>query len=152
MNPVLPDEAVEFGAAAARAFAALGGVGAARRAEDAPARLAAELENADVIAAEDTRRVRRLAATLGVRLTGRVVSYYDVIEARRAAELGGDDRVERAVAERDRGPGARFEVELEPLDHRDEPAERDQRGGGRAPGAEPPRPLSCAPAVGSSAR
>jgi 16S rRNA (cytidine1402-2'-O)-methyltransferase len=57
------------------------------RAEDASARLAAELENAEVIAAEDTRRVRRLAATLGVRLTGRVVSYYDVVEASRAADL-----------------------------------------------------------------
>lgn len=36
MNPVLPDEAVEFGAAATKAFAALGGVDAARRAEDDP--------------------------------------------------------------------------------------------------------------------
>ena len=41
------------------------------RPEDAPARLAGELGSADVIAAEDTRRVRRLAATLGVQLTGR---------------------------------------------------------------------------------
>ena len=57
------------------------------RPEDAPPRLAAELERADVIAAEDTRRVRRLASTLNARLTGRVVSYYDVIEARRATEL-----------------------------------------------------------------
>ena len=57
------------------------------RPEDAPARLAAELESADVIAAEDTRRVRRLAAALHVQLTGRVVSYYDVVEVRRAAEL-----------------------------------------------------------------
>ena len=57
------------------------------RAEDAAPRLAAELAAADVIAAEDTRRVRQLAATLGVTLIGRVVSYYDVIESRRAAEL-----------------------------------------------------------------
>ena len=57
------------------------------RPEDASPRLGAELESADVIAAEDTRRLRRLAATLNVRITGRVVSYYDVIEARRAAEL-----------------------------------------------------------------
>jgi 16S rRNA (cytidine1402-2'-O)-methyltransferase len=57
------------------------------RPEDAPARLAAELGSADVIAAEDTRRARRLAAALGVQLTGRVVSYYDVVEARRAEEL-----------------------------------------------------------------
>jgi 16S rRNA (cytidine1402-2'-O)-methyltransferase len=57
------------------------------RVEDAPARLAAELQSAGVIAAEDTRRLRRLAGALGVRLAGRVISYYDVIEARRAAEL-----------------------------------------------------------------
>lgn len=36
MNPVLPDEAVEFGAAASKAFADLGGVDAARRAEEEP--------------------------------------------------------------------------------------------------------------------
>src|SRR5487761_428293 len=55
--------------------------------EDAPARLAEALASADVIAAEDTRRVRQLATALDVRLTARVVSYYDVIEVRRAAEL-----------------------------------------------------------------
>ena len=54
---------------------------------DAPPRLAEELAKADVIAAEDTRRLRRLAAALDVPLGGRVVSYYDVIEVRRAAEL-----------------------------------------------------------------
>ena len=43
MNPVLPDEAVAFGAAAAKAFAALGGVDAARRAEDEPAVRAGEV-------------------------------------------------------------------------------------------------------------
>jgi 16S rRNA (cytidine1402-2'-O)-methyltransferase len=57
------------------------------RPEDAPARLVAELARADVIAAEDTRRLRRLASVLNVQLTGRVVSYYDVVEARRAGEL-----------------------------------------------------------------
>jgi 16S rRNA (cytidine1402-2'-O)-methyltransferase len=67
------------------------------RAEDASARLAAELESADVIAAEDTRRVRRLAATLGVRLSGRVVSYYDVVEASRAADLMLELRAGRNV-------------------------------------------------------
>jgi hypothetical protein len=36
VNPVLPDEAVEFRATAGKAFAALGGVDAARRAEDDP--------------------------------------------------------------------------------------------------------------------
>jgi 16S rRNA (cytidine1402-2'-O)-methyltransferase len=66
------------------------------RPEDASARLAAELARADVVAAEDTRRVRRLAADLNVQIAGRVVSYYDVIEAKRAQELvaelaGGKD-------------------------------------------------------------
>ena len=36
------------------------------RPEDASARLAAELARADVVAAEDTRRVRRLSADLNV--------------------------------------------------------------------------------------
>jgi 16S rRNA (cytidine1402-2'-O)-methyltransferase len=67
------------------------------RLEDAPPRLAAELGNADVIAAEDTRRLRRLAATLGVQLTGRVVSYYDVVEARRAVELVAELQAGRNV-------------------------------------------------------
>jgi 16S rRNA (cytidine1402-2'-O)-methyltransferase len=67
------------------------------RVEDAPARLATELESADVIAAEDTRRLRRLAATLRVRLAGRVVSYYDVIEAQRAAELVAELQAGRNV-------------------------------------------------------
>jgi 16S rRNA (cytidine1402-2'-O)-methyltransferase len=57
------------------------------QADDAPARLAAALAGADIIAAEDTRRVRQLAAALDVKLSARVVSYYDVIEVRRAAEL-----------------------------------------------------------------
>jgi hypothetical protein len=43
VNPVLPDEAVEFAAAATKAFTALGGVDAARRAEDDPARRLAEV-------------------------------------------------------------------------------------------------------------
>ena len=43
MNPVLPEEAVEFGAAASKAFAAVGGVDAARRAEEEPAFRAADV-------------------------------------------------------------------------------------------------------------
>jgi 16S rRNA (cytidine1402-2'-O)-methyltransferase len=45
------------------------------------------LADADVIAAEDTRRVRRLAHALGVTITGRVVSCYDAVEGARAAML-----------------------------------------------------------------
>ena len=54
---------------------------------DASPRLRAELEAADVVAAEDTRRTRRLAADLGITLRGRVVSYYDAVELERLPEL-----------------------------------------------------------------
>jgi 16S rRNA (cytidine1402-2'-O)-methyltransferase len=54
---------------------------------DASARLIEGLRVADVIAAEDTRRIRTLAAALGVTPTGRVVSHYDAVEARRAPAL-----------------------------------------------------------------
>ncbi|WP_445257313.1 16S rRNA (cytidine(1402)-2'-O)-methyltransferase [Nocardioides aurantiacus] len=47
------------------------------RAEDASPRLASELRGADVVAAEDTRRLRRLANDLGVEIPGRVVSYFE---------------------------------------------------------------------------
>jgi 16S rRNA (cytidine1402-2'-O)-methyltransferase len=57
------------------------------RAEDASARLATELAEATLIAAEDTRRVRWLAASLNVELKARVVSYYDAVETRRTPGL-----------------------------------------------------------------
>jgi 16S rRNA (cytidine1402-2'-O)-methyltransferase len=57
------------------------------RAADAPARLAEELAAADVVAAEDTRRLRRLAADLGVTVSGRVVSYFEGNEAARTGGL-----------------------------------------------------------------
>ncbi len=62
------------------------------RADDASPRLAAALSAARIIAAEDTRRVRRLAAALGAQLTARIVSYYDFgdVETRRAAALLAD--------------------------------------------------------------
>jgi 16S rRNA (cytidine1402-2'-O)-methyltransferase len=54
---------------------------------DAPPRLAEELAAADVIAAEDTRRLRRLTAALGVAPAGRVVSYFEGNEVARTGEL-----------------------------------------------------------------
>jgi 16S rRNA (cytidine1402-2'-O)-methyltransferase len=54
---------------------------------DASARLVAALGGADVIAAEDTRRLRRLARDLGVTLRGRVVSHYDAVEDVRVPAL-----------------------------------------------------------------
>lgn len=59
------------------------------RVDDASARLRDALAAADVVAAEDTRRLRRLAADLGITVGGRVVSYYDANEAVRAEELLG---------------------------------------------------------------
>ncbi|WP_328538298.1 16S rRNA (cytidine(1402)-2'-O)-methyltransferase [Streptomyces sp. NBC_00344] len=54
---------------------------------DAPPRLAEELRTADVVAAEDTRRLRRLTQALGVHTTGRVVSYFEGNETARTPEL-----------------------------------------------------------------
>ncbi|MFZ5846919.1 MAG: 16S rRNA (cytidine(1402)-2'-O)-methyltransferase [Actinomycetota bacterium] len=54
---------------------------------DAPPRLAEELAGADVVAAEDTRRLKRLCADLGVEITGRVVSYFEGNEAARTPQL-----------------------------------------------------------------
>lgn len=54
---------------------------------DAPPRLAQELAGADVVAAEDTRRLRRLTQALGVQPAGRVVSYFEGNEAARTPEL-----------------------------------------------------------------
>jgi 16S rRNA (cytidine1402-2'-O)-methyltransferase len=57
------------------------------RDEDAPPRLAAELAAADVVAAEDTRRLRRLTSDLGVEISGRVVSYFEGNEQGRTPQL-----------------------------------------------------------------
>lgn len=54
---------------------------------DASPRLRAALADADVVAAEDTRRLRALAAALGVQVSGRVVAHYDAVEAARIPAL-----------------------------------------------------------------
>jgi 16S rRNA (cytidine1402-2'-O)-methyltransferase len=54
---------------------------------DASSKLLRLLASADIVAAEDTRRVRRLASDLGVRISGRVVSFYDAVEAAKSADL-----------------------------------------------------------------
>ena len=54
---------------------------------DASARLRETLESADVVAAEDTRRLRRLASDLGIRVGGEVVSYYEANERARVPQL-----------------------------------------------------------------
>ncbi|MEO5875665.1 MAG: 16S rRNA (cytidine(1402)-2'-O)-methyltransferase [Streptosporangiaceae bacterium] len=57
------------------------------QASDASPRFVRALGEVGIIAAEDTRRLRRLAADLGVSLNARIVSYYDQNERSRAAEL-----------------------------------------------------------------
>lgn len=54
---------------------------------DASVRLRELIGQADLIAAEDTRRFRRLCRDLDVQPTGAVVSCYDAVEHRRAAEI-----------------------------------------------------------------
>lgn len=56
-------------------------------ARDASPRLVAELGSADVVAAEDTRRLRRLVERLGVSVGGEIVSYHEHNEASRTEEL-----------------------------------------------------------------
>jgi 16S rRNA (cytidine1402-2'-O)-methyltransferase len=56
-------------------------------AADASSRLVDALATADVVAAEDTRRLRSLAAALGVSIKGRIVSHYDAVEASRVPAL-----------------------------------------------------------------
>jgi len=57
------------------------------QAGDAPPRLAAELAAADVVAAEDTRRLKRLTSDLGITLGGRVTSYFEGNESARTPQL-----------------------------------------------------------------
>jgi 16S rRNA (cytidine1402-2'-O)-methyltransferase len=54
---------------------------------DASARLVALIANADMIAAEDTRRLRRLASSLGVTPSGTVISYHEHNEQQRADRI-----------------------------------------------------------------
>jgi 16S rRNA (cytidine1402-2'-O)-methyltransferase len=71
----------EKGGRVVLAGAPLGNIG------DASARLREVLASADVIAAEDTRRLARLARDLDVTVTGRVVSYFEGNDERRTPEL-----------------------------------------------------------------
>ncbi|HEX3588920.1 MAG TPA: 16S rRNA (cytidine(1402)-2'-O)-methyltransferase [Pseudonocardiaceae bacterium] len=56
-------------------------------ARDASPKLVEALRTADVVAAEDTRRLRSLAAALDVTPAGRVVSFYDAVEQARLPGL-----------------------------------------------------------------
>ena len=60
-----------------------------------------------MVAAEDTRRVRALAAALGVRIGGRVISHYDAVEAARLPGLLDDVARRRAPCWSSPTPGCR---------------------------------------------
>jgi len=64
---------------------------------DASPRLLAEFNAADVVAAEDTRRLARLLDRLGVTTDARVTSYFDGNEARRTPSLVADLAAGRRV-------------------------------------------------------
>ncbi len=61
--------------------------------DDASARLVAALQNCDVIAAEDTRKLRALTSRLGIEPRGQILSFYEGNESARVPEL-----IERARA------------------------------------------------------
>ena len=63
---------------------------------DASARLIALMEGADIVAAEDTRRLYALANRLGIRVPGRVIAYHDHNERDKADGLL--DQVEQGAA------------------------------------------------------
>lgn len=54
---------------------------------DASSRLIELLGTADIVAAEDTRRLHRLVQSLGVTVSGRVISYHEHNEAAKTGEL-----------------------------------------------------------------
>jgi 16S rRNA (cytidine1402-2'-O)-methyltransferase len=85
--------------------------------DDASPRLLAELRGADVIAAEDTRRLRRLLQRLDVETEARVVSYFEGNESVRTPELLAElEQGKRVVVVTDAGmpsvsdPGYRLVV------------------------------------------
>lgn len=57
------------------------------RPQDASAALKQALSQAQVVAAEDTRRLRRLAAALEVQVSGRMVAFYEDVEVARVPAL-----------------------------------------------------------------
>jgi hypothetical protein len=93
VNPVLPEEAVEFGAAASKAFQALGGVDAARRAEEEPGlrsgEVAATLQALGIADLDPRADADSLAAAAALcEAAGRVALPYPVAGALLRDEAG----------------------------------------------------------------
>lgn len=89
----MDDEFADAGKPAAQSNA-IGGIGRIVLAAtpignvgDASSRLIELLGTSDIIAAEDTRRLHRLVQSLGVEVSGRVISYHEHNEATKTAEL-----------------------------------------------------------------
>lgn len=78
--PAGPDTAPHLGVVTLAATP-IGNVG------DASARLRDAVEHADVVAAEDTRRLLALAGRMGVRVGGRLLAFHDHNERERTGEL-----------------------------------------------------------------
>lgn len=70
---------------------------------DASPRLRSEIEKADIVAAEDTRRFLNLAARLGVTVGARVFSYYEHNESERGPQLLEMARTQRVLVVTDAG-------------------------------------------------
>lgn len=70
---------------------------------DASARLRQAIEEADIIAAEDTRRFLNFAARLGVTVSGRVVSFYEHNEVERIPQLIEAARTQQVLVVSDAG-------------------------------------------------
>ncbi len=95
-SPLLPadDSTSDVGPDAGTGAPAAGGPGrivlAATpigNAGDASARLLELLTTADIVAAEDTRRLHRLVQNLGITVAGRIISYHEHNEAAKTADL-----------------------------------------------------------------
>ncbi len=71
--------------------------------EDASPRLRSEIAEAEVIAAEDTRRFLNLAGRLGIEVRGRVLSYYEHNEESRGSYLVELARTQRVLVVTDAG-------------------------------------------------
>jgi 16S rRNA (cytidine1402-2'-O)-methyltransferase len=79
--PTSPNGGPDGGGRVVLAGAPLGNTG------DASPRLREALAGAGIVAAEDTRRLYRLAQSLGIEVSARVVSYFEGNESRRTPEL-----------------------------------------------------------------
>ena len=118
-----------------------------------PPRLARALAGADVVAAEDTRRLRRLTAALGITPRGRVVSYHEHNEAARTPELleaAGRRRHRRGGHRRGHAVGVRPGL---PAGRRRGRGRRaGQRGAGAERGADGARACPGCRSTGSASR